>query len=128
MIRKEKCIVLDIDGTICPDKRPEERYMDIIPYPEMVDKISEYKKSGFYIIVYTARNMLTYAGNIGKINANTAKITIDWLDRHNVPYDEIHFGKPWQGKGGFYLDNNAIRPNEFINLKYHEIMELLKSG
>jgi capsule biosynthesis phosphatase len=50
-----------------------------------------------------------------------------WLDKHSIPYDEIHFGKPWAGNEGFYVDDKTIRPNEFLNLNYQEIQELLAS-
>ncbi len=125
MIRKEKCIILDIDGTLCPVKKPEEDYSDIFPYPEIISKLREYKDAGFYIILSTARNMQTYDGNIGLINAVTAKYTTEWLDKHEIPYDEIHYGKPWQGNGGYYVDDKTIRPDEFLRLSYQEIKELL---
>jgi len=32
--------------------------------------------------------------------------TLDWLDRHEVCYDEIFFGKPW---ANIYIDDNALR-------------------
>ncbi len=48
-----------------------------------------------------------------------------WLDRHDIPYDEIHVGKPWGGKGGFYVDDKAIRPSEFTKLSYEQILELV---
>ncbi|MBR3644650.1 MAG: capsular biosynthesis protein, partial [Parasporobacterium sp.] len=65
--------VFDIDGTICPIKNKEERYEDVVPYPEMVARIREYKEMGAKIVLLTSRNMNTYGGNIGLINANTAK-------------------------------------------------------
>lgn len=80
---------------------------------------------GFEIVLATARNMRTHAGNIGKINAKTLPVLIDWLDRHSVPYDEIWTGKPWNGNDGFYIDDNAVRPDEFKNLSYTEIKDLL---
>ncbi|MCP4021078.1 MAG: capsular biosynthesis protein [Desulfobacteraceae bacterium] len=118
---------MDIDGTICPVKKPDQSYEDIIPYPKIVTKLKEYKKIGFHIILYTARNMRTHQGNIGKINADTAQFTIKWLNKHNIPFDEIHFGKPWQGKGGFYVDDKTIRPDEFLNKTYEEIQELISN-
>lgn len=36
--------ILDIDGTICPIKQKEERYEELVPYCEMVEKIQKYKK------------------------------------------------------------------------------------
>lgn len=52
--------VFDIDGTICPIKKKDEEYMDIIPYPEMVQKIREYKEGGARIVLFTSRNMNSY--------------------------------------------------------------------
>ena len=127
MIKEDKCIVMDIDGTLCPVKKSDQGYLDIQPYPEMVTKLNEYKDAGFYIILYTARNMRTYGGNVGRINANTSKFTLEWLDMHNIPYDEIHFGKPWQGRGGFYVDDKTIRPDEFLRMSYEEIIGMVSN-
>ena len=69
--------------------------------------------------------MNTYDNNIGKINANTAKIILDWLEKYNIPHDEIYFGKPWCGFKGFYVDDRAIRPSEFLSKDYDEIVNLL---
>ena len=71
--------------------------------------------------------MRTFEGNVGLINANTAKFTLEWLDSHSIPYDEIHFAKPWPGRGGFYVDDKAIRPHEFLSLSYDQILEIIGS-
>lgn len=62
---------------------------------------------------------------MGMIMANTAKCLFAWLDRHRIPYDEIHFGKPWASRIGFYVDDRAIRPDEFLRLTSAEIDTLL---
>lgn len=125
MIQKEKCLVVDIDGTLCPIKPPGERYEDLLPYPDMVEQLRLYKRQGFHIILFTSRNMRTYEGNIGQILANTAPVLLEWLKKHDIPFDEIHFGKPWAGHGGFYVDDRAVRPSEFLNLSYEQIQALL---
>lgn len=125
MVIEDKCIVVDIDGTLCPVKRPDEEYDDLHPYEEMLDKLREYRAAGYHIILYTSRNMRTYGGNIGLIMANTAKTTLRWLDRHSIPYDEIHFGKPWASRKGFYVDDRAVRPDEFLDLSCDQIEALL---
>lgn len=126
MIREEKVIVMDIDGTLCKIKEKNQNYIDIEPKYEVLDKLREYKKNGFYIILYTARQMRTYRANLGKINANTGKEMFEWLEKFDIPYDEIYFGKPWCGKGGFYVDDKAVRPDEFEKLSYEQILELTK--
>ena len=69
--------------------------------------------------------MRTYDGNIGKIAANTLPIIVDWLKKHDIPFDEIHIGKPWCGQEGFYVDDRAVRPSEFRKHSYDEIKKLL---
>ena len=65
-------------------------------------------------------------GNVGLINAHTLPIIIDWLDAHNVPYDEIYVAKPWCGFDGFYIDDKSIRPSEFTMYSHEEILEILQ--
>lgn len=125
MIHKQRCIVMDIDGTLCPVRRPDESYDDLEPYPEILERLREYRNDGFYVILFSSRNMNSYEGNLGKIVANTGKQMLRWLDRHEIPYDELHLGKPWPGRGGFYVDDKAIRPDEFRNLSYGEVLKLV---
>ena len=72
--------------------------------------------------------MRTYQGNVGKIAAHTLPVIIAWLQRHDIPYDEIYVGKPWCGMEGFYVDDRAIRPSEFVALSFDEINALIKPG
>lgn len=127
MIESEKVIVMDIDGTLCEIKTKGQSYLDVIPKFNILEKLNKMKLEGFYIILYTSRQMRTYDGNIGKINANTGKILFQWLEKYNIPFDEIYFGKPWCGKKGFYVDDKAIRPSEFAKLSYDEIIKLLEA-
>ena len=73
--------VFDIDGTLCPVKGKEERYEDMVPYPEMIKRLKYYKENGAKIILYTSRNMNTYHGNIGLINKHTAAVLSAWLEK-----------------------------------------------
>lgn len=117
-----KRIVMDLDDTICSTKNGD--YANSTPNKEVIKKLETFKDLGFDIIISTSRNMRTYEGNIGKITANTLPIIIDWLKKHNVPYDEIYVGKPWCGHEGFYVDDKAIRPDEFATLTYDQIKML----
>lgn len=116
--------VIDIDGTLCPIKKSDESYSDLIPYEGMVKKLQDYHLNGVKIILFTSRNMNSYNGNIGKINKQTAPILFKWLDRWSIPYDEIYFGKPWPGHYGFYVDDRAVRPSEFLNNTPEELLKI----
>jgi capsule biosynthesis phosphatase len=119
-----KRLVFDLDGTLTHDDKAVG-YGERRPNLAMVEKLRAYKAEGFEIVICSARNMQTYAGQIGKINANTLPVILDWLARHEVPYDEVHVGKPWCGEDGFYVDDKAIRPSEFLALDYTAVQALL---
>jgi len=118
-----KKLVVDLDGTITSGNSND--YKNVLPNLALIKKLREYKANGFTIVIFTARNMRTYKGNIGKINVNTLPIVMDWLNKHNVPHDEVIVGKPWCGYEGFYIDDRAIRPSEFIELSQDEINVLI---
>ena len=118
-----KQIIVDLDNTITiHSKLP---YCDMTPNTAVIDMLRQYRAKGFGIVINTARNMRTYEGNTGKITANTVPVIIDWLAKHDVPYDELRIGKPWCGNGGFYVDDKSIRPDEFVKLTYDEILDLI---
>lgn len=119
-----KRLVLDLDGTITRDD-PNRSYTEKEPDPEVVAQIRTYRDMGFTIVIYSARNMQTYRESIGRINAHTLPVIIDWLRRHDVPYDEIHVGKPWCGHDGFYVDDRAVRPSEFVSMSLLQLQALV---
>ena len=121
-----KRLVVDLDDTLCVTTNGD--YANAAPIWPMIDKVREYKALGFEIVLATSRNVRTYASNIGKINAHTLPIIIEWLNRHDIPFDEIYVGKPWCGHEGFYIDDKAIRPSEFLALSYTEITALISSN
>ena len=119
-----KKIVIDLDDTI--SKTEYGKYKESKPIPAVVNKLKEYKALGYDIVIYSSRNMRTYNRNIGEINVHTLPIILDFLNKYEIPYDEVIVGKPWCGFGGFYVDDKAIRPSEFVGLTELEINELLK--
>ncbi|KGI55217.1 capsular biosynthesis protein [Campylobacter sp. MIT 97-5078] len=119
-----KKLVIDLDGTLTIDD-PNVDYINKKPNLKLISILHNYKKMGFSISIFTSRNMRTYENDIQKITAYTLPIITSWLDKHNVPYDEIVVGKVWCGFEGFYVDDKAIRPSEFTNLSFGEIKALL---
>jgi len=86
--------------------------------------------------------MRTHHGNVGKINADVGKITFDTLDRFEIPFDELYFGKPY---ADFYIDDlgvspfqdlekemgyydNKIEPRDFNSIDYDSIEYVTKKG
>ena len=99
-------ICIDVDGVLCELRRPEQSYADVQPLPGATEKMNSLKQAGHYIILNTARHMATCNSNVGLVIARQGKTLIDWLAKHNIPYDELWFGKP---HADVYLDDNAHR-------------------
>jgi capsule biosynthesis phosphatase len=99
-------ICIDLDGVICRLKRPGENYADLEPVAGAVEKLRALRAAGHYLIISTARHMKTCEGNVGRVVARQGAVTLNWLARHGIEYDEIHFGKP---HAQVYLDDNAFR-------------------
>ena len=118
-----KRLIFDLDDTLCTTQNGD--YANAQPITEVIEKLREYHRQGFTIVINTSRNMRTYQGNIGAINKNTLPIITEWLVRNDIPYDELYVGKPWCGFEGFYVDDKAIRPDELVKLSYAEICQLL---
>lgn len=112
-------IVVDLDGTVCEIRKPDQKYEDVEPKMEAVKALQELKSKGHTIILYTARHMKTCDANVGKVMARIGNLTIAWLHKHNVPFDEIYFGKPW---GDLYIDDQALRPD------WKKILKLVEDG
>ncbi|MEW5773134.1 MAG: capsular biosynthesis protein [Thermodesulfobacteriota bacterium] len=120
-----KRIVMDVDGTLTLPG--SESYAAALPNPPVVTRLREYQAAGFTIVLHTSRNMRTYGNNLGLITARTLPVLLAWLAEHDIPYDEIHLGKPWCGEDGFYVDDRAVRPAEFASLEPDQLRRLLGS-
>jgi len=112
-------IVIDIDGTISGLRKKGQTYENVRINEGAAEKIRALKEDGHYIILYSARHMKTCNGDVELVKKKVGKITEDWLKRHNVPYDELHFGKPFADiyiddlgytfKGWDKLDHTSLR-------------------
>jgi capsule biosynthesis phosphatase len=123
MMRLMKKIIVDLDHTICSAVNKD--YPKATPNLELIKKLREYQLNGFEIIIFTARNMQTYQGDLQQIELHTLPIIMDWLKEHAVPFSSVVIGKPWCGSEGFYVDDRAIRPKEFTQLSYGELLQLV---
>jgi capsule biosynthesis phosphatase len=118
-------LVVDVDGTLAGPPASPGDYRTCPPNLELVQALRELRQGGWRIVLDTARTMRTHRGNIGIINATTLPVLVDWLLQHNIPYDEIHVGKPWPAHRGFVIDDRAVRPTEFLELGAERVGALL---
>jgi len=99
-------ICIDLDGVICRLKKEGEKYDDLLPVDGAPEKLRELKDAGHYIIINTARHMKTCQGNLGLVGARITLVTLKWLEKYEIPHDEVYFGKP---HADVYIDDNAYR-------------------
>ncbi|MEO7248152.1 MAG: capsular biosynthesis protein [Novosphingobium sp.] len=121
MIASDKVLVVDIDGTLCPIKPTSDSYADLPVNEPLRDRLNNLHAQGWRIVLASARGMRTFDGNTGEIAKNVLPMLLDWLERHDVHFDEINMAKPWPGHNGFYIDDRTVRPREFLT---HTLEEL----
>ena len=119
-----KRLIVDLDNTISYTIKGD--YVNSKPIEQTINMLRKYHDEGWEIVINSSRNMRTYDANVGKINIYTLPNIISWLNKYNVPYDEIIVGKPWCGYDGFYIDDKAVRPSEFHRMNEKEIHQLLE--
>ncbi len=111
-----KIYVFDLDLTICIPQDfddTERRYAQAEPITKMIENMRRIHQNGHRIVIHTARRMLTHKGDLLMIEQDVGEVTRRWLKEHNVPYDELIFGKPY---GDFYIDDKAVNANELLEL------------
>lgn len=114
-------IVIDLDGTISYLKQANETYADVKIKEGAAEFIKNLRANGHYVIIQTARNMATCDSNLGKVLKNVGKITLEWLEKNEVEYDEIYFGKP---NGHLYIDDRALRFENWNSLTEEKLTSL----
>ena len=142
VVIKNKRICFDLDNTLVTFPTVTDDYTSVKPIEKNISFLKYLKSFGNIIIIYTARRMKTHNGNIGKINSDIGKITFETLDKFNIPYDEIYFGKPY---ADFYIDdlalncfddlekemgyyNYKIEPRDFHTIENGNINTIIKNG
>lgn len=111
---EKKIYVFDLDGTICEEKSkdsPKEEYMNVKPNEKIIEHMHKIKALGHHIIIHTARHMKSTNNDPILAELKVGFITKEWLKKHNIPYDELIFGKPL---GHYYIDDRSICLNDFI--------------
>lgn len=121
--KKKLRICIDLDGTICEIKKLNETYADVKLKKGAKEMIESLKKDGHTIIINTARNMQTQGHNVGKVIKNVGKITLDWLEKNEIYYDEIFFGKP---NADITIDDRVIKFECWSQLTQDEILNKAK--
>lgn len=121
---KKLRICIDLDGTICTIKKANETYSDVKVMPGAKEFIKNLRKNGHTVIINTARNMQTQGHNVGKVMKNIGLITLEWLEKNEIEYDEIYFGKP---NADITIDDRVIRFESWDKINLNMLLEQAKN-
>jgi capsule biosynthesis phosphatase len=102
---KKLRICFDIDNTLVSEPKIPADYSSVEPISRNIEFLRYLKSQGHTIILQTARRMKTHSGNVGRLVADIGRVTFETLDRFEIPFDEIYFGKPY---ADFYIDDKGI--------------------
>jgi capsule biosynthesis phosphatase len=102
----------DLDNTLVTYPKKHGDYSTVEPIWRNINYLKFLKKLGHTIIIHTARRMRTHNGNIGSVVSDIGKVTIETLEKYDIPHDELVFGKPY---ANFYIDDLSVNANESID-------------
>ena len=112
----DKSLVFDLDDTLSfadiTISDSKTRYASTTPNTPIVEKLRECHKNGWYITILTARHMRSQLNDVETCFNKLSQITADWLDRNDIPFDQLVFGKPY---GMWYIDDKAMTLEGFQN-------------
>ncbi len=122
---EKSTFVIDVDGTICVAETVSGKadYVNAKPIKPVIRKIQDLKAQGHTVILFSARGMRTYGGDVGMIEANVRPVMEDWLARYSVPYDTLILGKPW-GPNVYYIDDRCLNPEDFARQPAEEFEQI----
>ncbi|KAJ1622864.1 hypothetical protein T492DRAFT_1059114 [Pavlovales sp. CCMP2436] len=97
----------DLDSTLlCWDSAAHA----LLPLTDNIELVIALKSAHHYIILQTAASMDAgrdprATGNVGRAVARAGPMIFEALKKHNIPFDELHFGKP---AADFYIDSVTL--------------------
>ncbi|XWX02356.1 hypothetical protein V2A60_010393 [Cordyceps javanica] len=101
--KRRFCFDLDMTLVGAP-VRPGD-YSTCPPIERNIKLLQQLFDAGHHIIIQTARRMKTHHGNVGSVMADVAVTTFAQLARYDIPFHDIHFGKPY---ADVYVDDLAV--------------------
>lgn len=119
---EQKTILVDIDGTLCPQAKKGEGYDNIQYYPEAIATINRLYDEGFRIILYTSRFMGYNKGDVLKIyREGGCEYVKKQLEKCGLKYHELHMGKP---QSDLIIDDRALFYDSDWKKIYQECIKL----
>ena len=92
----QKTIAFDLDDVLCyrdTEKNGIQKYLTCKPNYNMINIVNKCYDSGHIVVIYTARGMKIFNGNVNKIYNNLYILTKNQLDNWGVKHHELVMGK-----------------------------------
>ena len=95
---KQKTIAFDLDDVLCyrPNQFEElgpSKYSYCVPNDEMIELANSFYDEGHKIVIYTARGMSQFNGNVTEIYSQLYTRTLIHLDQWGLKYHQLVMGK-----------------------------------
>lgn len=109
-------IAVDFDGTCCDMEFP----MIGAPKPGVKEALTRFRELGYKIMIWTCRtshfNYDVFGGDPRQptLERDRVKEMIEWLDRNEIPYDEVDDGSRGKPGADFYIDDKGIRFDDSV--------------
>lgn len=105
--QEKKRFCFDLDNTLVTYPKEAGNYGTVEPIIKNIKLVQYLHKQGHTIIIQTARKMKSGMQNAG-VATKLAYISVtNTLTKYNIPFDELHFGKP---QADFYIDDLSVKP------------------
>ena len=93
---RNKIIAFDLDDVLCyraTESGKIEKYRSCRPLNPMIKIANRCYDEGNTVIIYTARGMTGFKGNVNDIYSNLYELTLKQLDDWGVKYHQLIMGK-----------------------------------
>lgn len=110
----ENRLLIDLDGTLTIDDKSRD-----YSQKETNNRVVGAAKRALRdfdgeVAIYTARGMRSNEGDLEAIERYVLPVAEKWLGENLAADIPIVIGKAWPGPKGFYVDDRAMTPEEFV--------------
>jgi len=123
-MNKQKVIAFDLDDVLCYRKSGVEhlgpkKYEHCVPISKNINLLNSFHQEGYKIVIYTARGMSQFKGDVKRIYDELYDQTASQLDFWGVNYDQLVMGKIHYD---VLIDDKALNSKKVTKEKVLEIL------
>ena len=114
--KHQRIIAFDLDDVICHrdiEGPTIEKYYSCVPNNSMIKVVNDCFDRGHRIIIYTARGMNVFKGDVATIMEKLYPLTLEQLHTWNVKFHELVMGKIHYD---ILIDDKALRSDRVSDI------------